>query len=549
MPDAETAANAHAEEVARGLLKRPPETMGELRWRLSGCDAEVAREQLVSALEAGVGDDDAREALVDGLLHLGTEGIEGGEGRLKDVLLDRERDLADRVAALAIAMETAAERVPDWLSETDDADLQELVEASAEAPEPVADPNQVPVTSGYGLISAIAADGSYVVGLVLRQPAGASSVVLLTVNVAGGPVDGIWVPLLEPHEHQRLLQSIVADSGLVLVEVSIARAASEALEAGRRGTTTSDGAGALRVFQRAARHHDAPEAVALPEPHSPSDDELAALLLRLEHTTWRPKDGEELAAPAALATHMARFHALAGDDEAAAMCLGLASGDPDRLLEAMRAAPEQPPLRPISIGSPAFRGTFRRESFDEVDAPTGHDLAHLDFTEATYWSLSSMLGGVPADLRPTETTTRQVAHAFGAGFADFIGARLNGAEDVPPPQGALLEALFEETDLPPRAMAGIAVQLTVDLRAFLTSVCAACPVRCLEHLGDDHGEPFFEPEHPAEGALAEGVWVPTDQTWYARHLEETRRQSIDDRRQARQRARKANKKRKKKKRR
>ena len=541
MSDADTVSRPATEEVVAALLERPPETMGELRWRLSGCDVEVARGQLVSALEAGLDDDDAREALVDALVHLGAEGF---DARLKIILLDKARALYDRVAALSVAMDAAPDEVPLWLSETDDSDLQELVEASAEAPEPVADANQVPVGAGYGLLSAIAPDGSYVVGLVLKQPAGTSSVVLLTVSVDGGPVDGIWVPTLEPHEHHRLLQSIVTDSGLVLAEVSIARAAADALTAGRRGTATPDGAAALRVFQRAATHHDPPEPIELPEPHSPTDEELAGLLRRPEHTTWRLPDDEEPSSPADLATHMAHFHAHAGDPEAAAFCLGLAQA-PDRLADAMRAAPAEAPLRPISIGSPSFRATFRRESFGEVDNPTGHDLAHLDFTEATYWSLSGMLGGAPTELKPSETVIRQVAHAFGVGFADFIGARLAGRDDAPQPHGALLEALFEETDLPPRMMAGIAVQLTVDLQAFLTSVCAACPIRCLEHLPEDHGERFFHPEHPADLALDEGLWLPTDEAWYAQHLEATRRQTITERRDARRRARKANKKRNK----
>ena len=198
----------------------------------------------------------------------------------------------------------------------------------------------------------------------------------------------------------------------------------------------------------------------------------------------------------AMCEHMARWHAFAGDTDAAHLCATLTvEVKEDFKNSALVTSMAARVLRPdASEPQRSRRPYIKQHFFADVKKPTGRDLAILDFTEAADTALDRVMTSLPGESRPRDEQLLDAAHGIGRTFAAYILAPRKSE------MGALIrelsDVLAKSTRLTPREQQQIAVLTLQQLAGFVDEVCGQCPVGCLDRPRMNAAAPFFAPGHP-----------------------------------------------------
>lgn len=374
-----------------------------------------------------------------------------------------------------------------------------------------------------------------------ENPDATHTLALLCIRAAGDVRDG-YVATRQPQSQVRtLLGRFTTDAGTEFVEVPLGRAAplieqaiARTLAEGRK--LPEDALPALRFFQRV-------EPLELPAITPAERLSLAALRPLLREPPYKrswfvdpsdleasgvkpPKTNRPTAAwlaqatrrlaqnavlmqrVAAMARHMAVWHKLRNEDQAAALCIAAAEAteqEPEKspllrvLLErlfapsAQHSASEEPNHDPL--GEPTRRQFLKSRFFLDVAAPKGRDLALLDFTEAALLAFERALETIPGDARPREDVMQEVAHGMARLFRDYVLLSRNS-----PPLllgERMAELIAAASHLPPEECHRLSLMLLAALVSFVDEVCGDCPVRCISRPRADVAAAFFSPMHPA----------------------------------------------------
>lgn len=392
---------------------------------------------------------------------------------------------------------------------------------------------------GLGFLGSCDGQGTFlVVGATENREDGSFNVAQVCVRAGGALCDGFLSPRCSQEELRERLAEITRCTGIEFVPVALGAAASIACAARRRarGELSEDARASIALLERVEgraeeRGGEAPlvdasletvrgllsrapyehswffdrgdlegSGVALPGPGARLDDWVAVAAPRLA----RPAVRERLAA---MAWHMARWHRLGGEPRSAALCES-AAREVERccaesaLLRAMlerSVVPAEGEGRVAEAGHDPvlLRQHLKRVFFASVSAPTGRDLARLDFTEAAFRALEEACLAIPSERRPREDHRVAAAFAIGRAFADFLLTGAQGPIDqvIDPIERALHEICHLDRGECRRAVE----QVLPSLGAFIESHCARCPVACLDRVDAELPEAFFAAAHPADG--------------------------------------------------
>ena len=208
---------------------------------------------------------------------------------------------------------------------------------------------------------------------------------------------------------------------------------------------------------------------------------------------------------AAMLPHMARWHALRGEAERAAICTSACaelkksfrkSAVPrvmlERSIEKLRA---HAAAKVGVVGDPEARQRIRMELFLDVNDPKGRDLAALDLTEAALFALTDAIEALPGSRRPREDDLLQAAGAVATLFVRWVLARRQRAPDAL--VGDMEKALSPVTALSPAERSALVAKVLPAMATFVAEVCEHCPIACLTHPKADAAEAFFAEGHPA----------------------------------------------------
>jgi hypothetical protein len=209
---------------------------------------------------------------------------------------------------------------------------------------------------------------------------------------------------------------------------------------------------------------------------------------------------------AGMARHMARWHELNGEPEAASLCARLARATEENFAASplVRVMLErglkwleetQADSRPMSFGDPGLRQRLKATFFAEVRAPKGRDLARLDLTEAAYVALDDAVLDLPGHRRPRDEQLMEMAFALGRTYVNGL------LSNKPDPEARLLGALAKACHLERDECALLLAFVLPALQSFRDAVCMRCPVACFAKPRRGAAEAFFSPEHPAPGPL------------------------------------------------
>jgi hypothetical protein len=208
---------------------------------------------------------------------------------------------------------------------------------------------------------------------------------------------------------------------------------------------------------------------------------------------------------ASMAQHMAHWHVWNDEPQLAALCMGMAKEVGERfedshvirvLLDRSILALEYPQSElAYHYGDPTERQHLKRLFFQQVQAPTGRDLAVLDMTEAASAALASVFDQLSPEHRPREDERDLAAYSIGRIFADHLIEQRN-----PNPETVvrdLSKALSSACRLTPSERHQVLMGVVPILYAFVEDICSTCKVNCLASPAKSFGNVFFQPEHPA----------------------------------------------------
>lgn len=408
-----------------------------------------------------------------------------------------------------------------------------------------------PLGESAAHISSCDGQGAYFVLGDRKNPDGTHTLALLCIRAAGEIRDGYILSGQPPEQVDALLNRFSVDAGTRFVKVSVEAAAPLVFSAVKqmesRGLSPPpDAVPVLRFFDRGP-HPRSPVGPPGADSVRPTLTALRRLMKRDEYrrswfvdagdlnragvepprgridasflraATKRLARGRVLVERVvAMARHMAAFHTLSNDPEAAALC-SAAADDTLRapadsallrvLLERFLAPPEPEDMdrgidedeaEPLGelLGQPERRQFLKHRFFREVTEPRGRDLAQLDLTEATLVALEQLIDELPGDERPRDESQQEAAFAIAGHFRSFITSQKKHTlpEKV---VAACADVLRRECGLRKPDGDYVARGLFMSLIAFVDEVCSTCPVRCLSRPGANLAATFFSSEHPA----------------------------------------------------
>jgi len=392
--------------------------------------------------------------------------------------------------------------------------------------------------SGYAFVGSCDGQGAFILAGCFENPDGTLSIADLCVRVDAAVRDGFVLPRRHSCEVEALLAEISRDTGIGFARLGLAEAAALVREAA--GRTASLGlelpADALPAIQTFERVEGQPAALEVPAAGSrpPTLEELRALLARPEYEpSWffdhgdlqaagleLPVAGTDLAEWAVtaaarldrpslrirlscMARHMARWHRWKGEPALAELCSGAARLTEESfaqspltlaMLERSLVPADGERGRETTFDGSMLRQHLKGRFFQDLLAPTGRDLARLDFTEAALVFLEEAFLGLPGERRPREDECVTTAYAIGKVFADFLIAGANG-----PIEKVISEmdrSLKEHCHLDEAECRRVVAVVLPALGDFIEQHCTECPAACIDRPGADVAELFFAPHHP-----------------------------------------------------
>lgn len=145
------------------------------------------------------------------------------------------------------------------------------------------------------------------------------------------------------------------------------------------------------------------------------------------------------------------------------------------------------------VGDPDLRRSFRGQFFKNVEAPTGRDLAHLDFTELCYHGLEQAAQALPGHRRIASEDLRETAHELGVAVADAIIAGADEGALARIVESAVSTGLGLTAEEDPDESAGV---ILGGIDEFLAIFCEECPHRCLDKPNAAMRKAFVSEQHP-----------------------------------------------------
>jgi hypothetical protein len=207
----------------------------------------------------------------------------------------------------------------------------------------------------------------------------------------------------------------------------------------------------------------------------------------------------------AMLPHMARWHALRGEADRAAICRTAFADMTKSFRKA--AVPRVMLERSIQklhahaatkvgvVGDPDARQRIRMGLFLDVNDPKGRDLAALDLTEAALFAVTDAIEALPGSRRPRED---DVLHASGAVANLFVRWVLSRRQRAPDALvGDMEKAVEPLAALTAAERSALVAKVLPAMATFVAEVCERCPVACLTHPKADAAAAFFAETHPA----------------------------------------------------
>lgn len=214
-------------------------------------------------------------------------------------------------------------------------------------------------------------------------------------------------------------------------------------------------------------------------------------------------------------THMSLWHALDGDNEAAALCHQLRQqlqGDFGNceLVHAMlrRVIRLDIPTRDDAVyedDDERFRNLLRAIYFDDLEKPTGADLAKLDCLEVAWVAVMEYISeNIPNDRRPRENDLTELIGMLGTEFSQLRIRDLQKRQSADELDEALDVIREKACQLMPAPKDEVLAMTHVAFGAmmeFLEEVCSQCPHQCYSHPERRMDAVFFSPSHPCESPI------------------------------------------------
>ena len=214
----------------------------------------------------------------------------------------------------------------------------------------------------------------------------------------------------------------------------------------------------------------------------------------------------------ALARHQARWHALNGEPDPAALlaaCALQAEADFEHSVLARVMAEngttDIPPggvdMPTVALGDyfgePDQRRVTRQIIFGDERPGRAVDLARLDFAVALESVLNVLERGMATELVPRSERVIQFADAVAKSAAEHVmarGAAKFDSDAVFGPFRAMLDALYAQA--PERIRDDLAHNVGITLNNHVTALCADCPLQCFANQQRKFREAIEAPAHP-----------------------------------------------------
>ncbi len=329
---------------------------------------------------------------------------------------------------------------------------------------------QVSSIQGFGLLGSCDGAGGFPVFVCRERTDGSLAVINLLFRATGELRDGFAARFEDRDEIDQIREAMRAEAGADLLELSLPAVVALCndcfAQANQRGGIPAE---FDDLAWRISRLPADPGALAAPAaPGAEVDLERTwELLDHPRHDSWffdiaefaqadvpAPEDDEPdeawyaqalvgvCALPetvervVAMAEHMARWHALGGEEERSADFASLAHQTSQACAESplMRVmvertlqVPDEPypgydmPDSVVDLAEdPAVRGEMRARFFGNVEKPTGQDVVALEMSTLSFALLEALQAAVPAGHQPTPEALYTLAHAVGDLLAAYL---------------------------------------------------------------------------------------------------------------------------------
>ena len=461
-----------------------------------------------------------------------------------DEILGRDDAAHLRPALLAAVVEEGSDEEADLLARLrnaapDEDARREFQKALLRVRSRAISPAHATAPEGQAYFGSCDGQSAYVIVASVLNPNGTTRVLDVCIRATSGLRDGFVIPQGRRDKARELVARLSEGAPSRFVPISLGQAAwlvHAAIERTREAVDDlpDDIRGAVRGFKRIpCSGEDRPPTV-LPAERA-SRTALAALLERPEYeASWffdlGDLSGHGVPAPphpgkvqrwiraalpkldipevrgrlAAMARHMAVWHAWGGEPELAALCAAAARDTEERFRDSALArvmlergarlvGPTGPGAR-LETPGPYLRQSLKEGFFGDVEAPTGRDLAHLDMTEAAFVLMDAALERLPGEKRPSDSRRRALAYEAGGLFADFVIAAPAASHERF--EADVLEAVERICEIEGEDALRVTTDLIQSLVSFIDRICRTCPVYCFGSPDKDAAAVFFRPEAP-----------------------------------------------------
>jgi hypothetical protein len=214
-----------------------------------------------------------------------------------------------------------------------------------------------------------------------------------------------------------------------------------------------------------------------------------------------------------MAQHMALWHSVGGDHEAAGVLAAAARATrqdftasplPRLLVDRLFHGPLPGPEGVVSrqeLGDPRIRQSLKAKFFQHVERPTARDLATLDFTELLESEKESIMAPIPGARMPRDEQQVAIVHAIAIKLGEEMFT--DDASIVEQEKRKLERRIVRDTRLTEPDAAHIIDECFDIVFEFAREVCDDCPIHCLDlSPEEDVSEAYHSPRHPAAAVLA-----------------------------------------------
>lgn len=429
-------------------------------------------------------------------------------------------------------------------SRTKDRSVQKgFQKAALKARTRMADPEMIEeAENGFALASSCDGQGSIVVLACLNNENGSLSLANVCLRVDSEIRDGFYLSSISKDDFDDIVEQSQVGANIDFVRLSIGEAANvlhKAMEQNRKKNIPIDldAQRAIACFPHrsdpllydpsslpidAGVHtvEDYEELLDSPEYESwffdAADFEQAGVIAPDDcHNDWIDETASKLDTPAikerllAMTSYMAWWCSKNGNEESAAMQLEANKSVVEdfknsvfvkaMVIQSFFAAHSREDFddeeNVLTLGDPKLRRYLQGMFFADEKAPTGREMALLDFTEAAYLAFDEIFESLPGDMHPRPN----ILPAISFEVAKIVGSTLlkKQADSTEQIIAKAARAIKKTTGLGKAHSQGIANMVISILFDFADNVCKKCRVACLFHPKKKMPEVFFGAGHPS----------------------------------------------------